>query len=132
MGLFNRTRKPLPPYDTMNREIDFLEKLAKAYQKYDASIIEDELADDMHYASLWVFHEITSKQEYLDYLKSKLQTMKNAGTTHDFQIVDGWMHSKALLITKIDGCDDNDGGFVVDFNDKGKVKMLNITIPDFF
>lgn len=30
----------------------FLTKLAKAYQNYDASIIEDYLADDMHYASM--------------------------------------------------------------------------------
>ena len=116
----------------MNREIDFLERLAKAYQTYDASIIEDDLADDMYYVSLWVFEELTSKEEYLDYLKGKLQTMKNTGTTHDFQIVDGLRHSKALLITKINGNDDNGGGFVVDFNDNGKVKMINITIPDFF
>ena len=60
----------------MNRESDFLEKLAEAYQAYDASFIEDYLADDMHYASMWVFHEMTSKKEYLDYLTNKLATLK--------------------------------------------------------
>lgn len=117
---------------TMNREIEFLEKLVKAYLTYDASIIEDELADDMHYASFWVFQELTSKEEYLDYLKGKLQTMKNTGSTQEFKIVDGERYSKALLITKINGCDDNEAGFVVDFNDEGKVEMINLTIPDFF
>lgn len=117
---------------TINREIEFLEKLAKAYLTYDASIIEDELADDMHYASFWVFQELTSKEEYLDYLKGKLQTMKNTGTTQEFKIVDGERYSKALLITKINGCDDKDAGFVVDFNDDGKVGMINLTIPAFF
>lgn len=116
----------------MNKETEFLEKLAKAYLTYDASIIEDELADDMHYASFWVFQELTSKEEYLDYLKGKLQTMKNTGTTQEFKIVDGERYSKALLITKINGCDDNEAGFVVDFNDDGKVGMINLTIPAFF
>lgn len=116
----------------MNREIKFLEKLAKAYQTYDASVIEDDLADDMHYASFWVFQELTSKEEYLDYLKGKLQTMKNTGTTQEFKIVDGKRCSKALLITKINGRADNGGGFVVDFNNDGKVGMINLTIPTFF
>lgn len=59
----------------MNQK-DFLLKLAEAYQKYDASIINPYLAEDMHYASMWVFHEMTSKLEYMDYLVGKLETMK--------------------------------------------------------
>lgn len=110
----------------------FLKKLAEAYQTYDASIIEDYLADDMHYASFWVFQELTSKVEYIDYLRGKLQTMKNSGTTFDFQIVNGQYYSKALLIHKVNGQLDNQGGFIADFNDKGKVIMLNMTIPSFF
>ena len=39
---------------------------------------------------------------------------------------------KALLITKINGNDDNGGGFVVDFNEEGKVEMINLTMPAFF
>ncbi|MBR4712076.1 MAG: hypothetical protein IKP27_00130 [Paludibacteraceae bacterium] len=39
-------------------EEQFLIKLAEAYTKYDASIIEPYLADDMHYASMWVFDEM--------------------------------------------------------------------------
>ena len=132
MGLYNRTRKPLQLFDAMNRETVFLEKLAKAYQTYDAFIIEDDMADDVHYVSLWVFQEITSKEEYMDYLKGKFQTMKNTGATQEFQIVDGLRHPKALLITKVNGCDDKDAGFVVDFNDEGKVEMINLTIPAFF
>ena len=116
----------------MSKETEFLEKLAKAYQTYDVSIIKDELADDMHYVSFWVFQELTSKEEYLDYLKGKLQAMKNSGITQEFQIVDSRMHSKALLIVKNNGYDDNGGGFVVDFNDEGKVEMINLTIPTFF
>ncbi len=45
------------------REVEFLNKLAEAYTNYDASVIEEYLADDMHYASMWVFQEMTSKYE---------------------------------------------------------------------
>ena len=110
----------------------FLKKLAEAYQIYDASIIEDHLANNMHYASFWVFQELTSKEEYMDYLRGKLQTMKNSGTTFEFQIVNGQYHSKALLVHKVNGQLDNQGGFVADFNEEGKVIMLNMTIPSFF
>ena len=110
----------------------FLKKLAEAYQIYDASIVEEYLANDMHYASYWVFQELTSKEDYLDYLRGKLQTMKNSGMTFEFQIVNGQHHSKALLVHKVNGQLDDQGGFVADFNEEGKVKMLNITIPSFF
>ena len=107
------------------REVEFLKKLAEAYTNYDSSVIEEYLADDMHYASMWVFHEMTSKEEYLDYLSGKLETMKNAGSNFNFRIVDGRQHEKGLMV-------DDQAGFVVDFDDNGKVKMLNITYRAFF
>ena len=110
----------------------FLNKLAEAYRTYDASIIEDYLADDMHYVSMWVFHEMTSKQEYLDYLVGKLQTMKENGVRMEFQIEPLGMHKKALRVFD-EQIPDGNCGFIVDFNEEGKVKiMLNITIQAFF
>ena len=116
----------------MERVKLFLEKLAEAYQLYDASIIEDYLADDMHYASMWVFHEMTSKEEYLNYLKGKLETMKWTNKKMEFEIVKGGMHTHALLVTNGRSPEGAPLGFVADFNEEGKVKMLNITIQDFF
>ena len=109
----------------------FLKKLAGAYQNYNASIIEDFLADDMHYASMWVFHEITSKDEYMDYLTGKLQTLKEHGVRMEFQIVRGRIHEKALLVTN-DEAPEGKFGFIADFNEEGKVKMLNSTIQALF
>ena len=109
----------------------FLKKLAEAYQNYNASIIEDFLADDMHYASMWVFHEITSKDEYMDYLTGKLQTLKEHGVRMEFQIVRGRIHEKALLVTN-DEAPEGKFGFIADFNEEGKVKMLNSTIQALF
>jgi hypothetical protein len=109
----------------------FLKKLAVAYQNYDASTIEEYLADDMHYASMWVFQEMTSKEEYMEYLTGKLQTLKEHGVRMEFQIVQGRMHEKALLVTN-DEAPEGKYGFIADFNEDGKVKMLNITSQAFF
>ena len=109
----------------------FLKKLAEAYQNYDASIIEENLADDMHYASMWVFHEMTSKDEYMDYLTEKLQTLKEHGVRMEFQVVQGRMHKKALLVTNV-VASDGMFGFVADLNDLGIVKMLIISVHAFF
>ena len=46
----------------------------------DAGAIEPLLADDFHYASQWVFEEITSKQAYLDYIHPKLNAVRESGT----------------------------------------------------
>ncbi len=104
---------------------EFLQKIAEAYRTYNSSAVEPYLAEDVHYASLWVFQELRSKQEYLDYLKGKLSAMKNSGKQFDFKIVNGNHYAKALLIG-------NDCGFVVDFNNEGKVCMINMTAPEFF
>lgn len=109
----------------------FLKKLAEAYQSYDTSTIEEYLADDMHYASMWVFQEMTSKEEYMEYLTGKLQTLKEHGVRMEFQIVQGRMHEKALLVTN-DEAPEGKYGFIADFNEDGKVKMLNITSQAFF
>ena len=109
----------------------FLLKLAEAYQNYDASIIEDYLADDMHFASMWVLDELISKTEYLDYLSSKLETLKAHNVHMEFEIVQGGMHNHALLVSN-QQAPGGPFGFVVDFNNEGKVKMLNITSSAFF
>lgn len=116
----------------MNEKKLFLEKLAEAYQKYDTSIIENYLADDMHYASMWVFHEMTSKAEYMEYLNGKLKTLKNKNICFEFEVVKGGMHEHALLVTNQFGPNGEQLGFVADFNDKGQVVMINMTASFLF
>ena len=45
----------------------------------DASQLEPLLADDFHYASQWVFAEIESKTEYLEYIIPKLEVIRQSG-----------------------------------------------------
>ena len=42
--------------------------------------LERFLAPDFCYSSQWVFAEITSKQEYLDYMEPKLGVIKSSGS----------------------------------------------------
>ena len=42
--------------------------------------IEPLLANDFHYSSQWVLAEITSKQEYLDYIRPKLKAVRDSET----------------------------------------------------
>lgn len=42
--------------------------------------LEPYLAEDFHYASQWVFAEISSKQQYVDYIKPKLAAVKASGS----------------------------------------------------
>lgn len=56
-----------------------LEAYAAMMNTLDASHIESILSDDFHYASQWVFSEIKSKQDYLDYIKPKLEAVKASG-----------------------------------------------------
>ena len=116
----------------MKIDIDFLSKLAEAYLSYDASVIENYLADDMHYASMWVFHEMTSKAEYMEYLYGKLKTLKNKNICFEFEVVKGGMHEHALLVTNQFGPNGEQLGFVADFNDKGQVVMINMTASFLF
>ena len=59
-----------------------IEKALNAYAKMMNNLsvahLEPLLADDLHYASQWVFEEITSTQTYLDYIAPKLITIKHS------------------------------------------------------
>lgn len=50
---------------------------AMALNTLDTTPLEPLLADDFHYASQWVFEEITSKADYLRYLRSKFHTLRD-------------------------------------------------------
>ena len=63
---------------TLSKE-EALRVYAKMMHSLSVECIEPLLADDFHYASQWVFEEITSKQQYLDYIRPKLEAIKRSG-----------------------------------------------------
>jgi len=57
-----------------------LKAYASMMNSLDSSKLEPLLSPDFHYESQMVFSEIKSKQEYLDYINPKLETVKASGT----------------------------------------------------
>ena len=58
-----------------------LEAYAAMMNTLDVSILEPLLAEDFHYASQWVFEEIESKTEYLNYIVPKLEAIRESGSS---------------------------------------------------
>ena len=63
----------------MLTEDDALRAYASMINTLDFSHLEPLLADSFHYTSQRVFDEISSKEEYLDYIAGKLETIKASG-----------------------------------------------------
>jgi hypothetical protein len=53
---------------------------ARMMNTLDVSHIIPFLSDDVKYTSQWVFSEINGKQEYLNYIEPKLQTIQKSGS----------------------------------------------------
>ena len=56
-----------------------LRAYAEMMNTLDATNLEPLLAPDFHYESQWVFAEIPTKQDYLDYIRPKLESIKSSG-----------------------------------------------------
>ena len=55
---------------------DFLSKIEKMYGEYIVEDISCNMEPDFHYSSFWVFDEMTSAGEYVDYITGKIRTLK--------------------------------------------------------
>ena len=58
--------------------IEGLRAYARMINRLDAAAIEPLLAPDFHYASQAVFDEIKSREEYLAYIRPKLETIRQS------------------------------------------------------
>lgn len=56
-----------------------LRAYAEMINTLDSTKLAPLLAPDFHYASQWVFSEISTKQDYLNYIRPKMETMKSSG-----------------------------------------------------
>ncbi len=62
-------------------QAEALRAYAKMMNTLDVSALEPLLADNFTYESQAVFTPLDSKQSFLDYIRPKLVTIKNAGAT---------------------------------------------------
>lgn len=73
-------------------QVDALRAYARMMNTLDARHIEPLLAENFHYSSQWVFAEIASKQEYLDYIRPKLEAIAKSGAKvyAEMAVLEGW------------------------------------------
>lgn len=61
-------------------QVQALEAYAAMMNTLEASKIEPTLDEDFYYSSQWVLTDITSKQEFLDYITPKLEAIRTSGS----------------------------------------------------
>ena len=55
---------------------DFLRKIGRMYSEYATEDISCHMEPDFRYNSFWVLEEMTSAEQYVDYITGKIQTLK--------------------------------------------------------
>ena len=85
-------------------EIDALRAYARMMNTLDASHIELLLEDDFRYSSQWMIGEISSKQEFLDYIKPLLLSIKQSGgrAYAEIAVIQAWGHNECVVTAEDD------------------------------
>lgn len=82
-SLLNDKNRPLPEILSQKQ---LVEKIALCWHKLDVDIIEPFLDKDFHYTSDAVFYEMSSRYEYINYLRAKFERLKDGSNTIGIQI----------------------------------------------
>ena len=82
-SLLNDKNYPLPEILSQKQ---LIEKIALCWQRLDADIIEPFLDKDFHYTSDAVFYEMSSRFEYINYLRAKFERLKDGSNPIGVQI----------------------------------------------
>ncbi len=105
---------------------------AKAFNYLDVNYIKDLLNDDFRYSSQWVFKEIESKKEYLDYLENKFKVIENS-TKKVVARMGLYKNKSCIVLYQIDLSKKNKTQIATLFinEEKGKIKKADMCmIPD--
>ena len=89
--------EPLPEQLT---PLQLAEKYAETWKRLDASIVRPYLDKDFHYKSDWVFDEMPSRYEYMNYFRPKLFTIKRSGSIVDVKVGVNRITGKTGLIMR--------------------------------
>ena len=82
-SLLNDKNYPLPEILSQKQ---LVEKIALCWQRLDADIMEPFLDKDFHYTSDAVFYEMSSRFEYINYLRAKFERLKDGSNPIGVQI----------------------------------------------
>ena len=105
---------------------DALRAYAAMMNTGDVSMLEPLLADDFHYASQWVFAEIESKANYLEYIKPKLAAVRASGQRlwAEMGQLDGELPGPCVVLAQ--GDQDSLQAVVLAKVEAGQIKRLDL------
>ena len=89
------------------QQIEKLQLIAHSWKSLDATILADVLANDIKFESQWVLVSIEGKEEFLDYLTHKFQSIREYSQdnlchiTADVVLHPSLFNSPGLVITQI-------------------------------
>ena len=111
-------------------EEKLLNLLKNTYENYSVDFIKDILSEDMTYDSVWVLAQITSKEEYLNYLNPKLKAMKESNVVINFLMVyqEGQGRPHLIFTPKNQGAF---GCFTIEENN-GLIKAIHLEPANFY
>jgi hypothetical protein len=105
---------------------DALRAYARMMNHLSADHLEPFLADDFHYASQWVFEEITSKQAYLNYIRPKLEAIRTSGAGVWAEIGELMEYPSGPCLIMSQGSKDKLQATVLVEVEAGKIKRLDM------
>lgn len=92
--------KETPKLEKKLSPVELAVKYAEAWRQFDASIVEPYLDKDFHYASDWLFDEMPSRTEYMDYFKTKLATLSRSNNKPEITIGRNHQTEQICLLIK--------------------------------
>lgn len=124
--------RPLPN-SYSDKELAIL--YAESWQKLDSSLLKDYLDKDFHYINDSVFDDMSSRQEYLDYLEGKFKTLHTTQSIKRVQLGrNGESGSWIVLIKQIqdNGVPIVCGFFIESLNGRiMSIEVHEMDLPDF-
>ena len=109
-------------------EADALRAYARMMNTLDSSQFERLLADDFHFASQLVLDEITSKDEFLAYIRPKLETIARSGSPVFSEMGEWDAYGGGPCVITAQGTRDNLVGTAVAKTLNGKITRIDLCI----
>ena len=99
---------------------------ARMMNTLDVSHIEPLLDEEFRYSSQWMIGEIPSKQEFLDYIKPVLESIRQSGsrTCAEIAYTNAWGHDECVVIAE--GEKENLGATVFAHVKDGKIRRIDM------
>ena len=120
-----------PPHPNDLGVEDALRAYARMMNRLSLDELEPLLADDFHYSSQWVTAEITSKQEFLEYMGPKLVTIRQAGNRVWAEMARLPSYPKGPCLVMAQGSEDNLIATLLVQVSAGRIKRADLCmIPD--